>query len=446
MIRQFRKLLKKVRYIIPHSFWTRSLILVITPVVLVQCISSYVFFRRHWESIITAHSTFTANDIATALLFFTQRDTTPPSKELRGAALQKLGLEARRVSPYFSLPQKIYPFQSRFERALRKKIGQNFSLSMTPKVTCVLLNTPQGYVLFTLATKRIFPRTSILWVWWTFGSALLFCGLAIFFMRRQLFPIKKLTTLADTIERGDPPPPIRLRGPREIRQITRTLLRTYVTLRKQHEENLSMLTGISHDLRTPLTRIRLQLALMPPSKETQDIQDDIMQMTVMIDSYLSIIEKRTTLPSKRIILKPFIESFFEKRHNKTHQYKLTLAPHLEITVIPSLLERCLQNLTDNAEKYGRYTIMCHTSANEKDIFIRIEDDGPGVPRKDLSVITQPFKRLERGRPLTHGGSGLGLSIVKKLTHEMGGTVSFRRSSLGGLSVCLKLPRYGPPQK
>ncbi len=437
-IRHPWRFLKKL---IPQSFWGRSLLIVITPVVFIQLISGYVFFHRYWENTTKslAHGIAGDMDLSMHLL----QDHWNDSAVLINQVFRSTGMQIKIVKEKFhDIPAyKPFSFQSRFERALRKKLKFPYRLKMDARVTRVWVKGAVGVVQFRFSTKRIFIHKTPLWLLWSLGASCFFCFLASFFMRRQLYSLRHLVLISQGLSRGKTLQNYKIRGPTEIRHIIQMFQLMERKLLEQIQERTTFLAGVSHDLRTPLTRIRLQLALLPASQEHQDLTSDVDQMIHMVEEYLTFLSQEESTQPQELQIRPFCQILLKYFEPLSKKVTLDIPDHLVMTTSASLLRRCLQNLLENALRYAKTQVVISAVCSDQSVTFIVDDDGPGIPSASYADVFQPFLRLDPARNLQVGGAGLGLTIVKKLTQHMKGSVSLENSPLGGLRVFLQIPFF-----
>ena len=436
-----------LRQLLPRSFLGRSLLIVMVPMLLVQLVSSYIFFERHWEHVTRFLSQSTAFRLKSGLALFEHLDASEESKRAKARFLKMhVGMNVQLVSHVPPLPKGHHLFQSRFERALNKVLRRPYTLLMKENLTFVWFAiAPEKILCFSFPTKWVLTRTSVIWFLWSLGSSFLFALLAAFFMRQQIAPLKSLARMAKEARGGGSPKLYIPKGALEIRAVGHTLARTLSDLQQKNKAQQDMLMGVSHDMQTPLARMKLQLALMPPDQEgVAALLEDVKQMTAMVKSYIAFMRGGYLLAPKRFVpLRTLFAALKALDAKSKKQVSLNVPRNFFVTLDESAFLSCVQNLLANALCYARskvhVSLMC-----ERDYFcFSVEDDGEGVAPGDLKRIFQPFVRLDKGRKLDPaldtGQTGLGLSIVENLAHKMGGEATTQRASLGGLCVVLRLP-------
>jgi two-component system osmolarity sensor histidine kinase EnvZ len=445
--RHFRRLAKKIRFILPHSLWGRSLLLVILPIVCVQFISGYVFFKQYLRSITIESSKSVAGNIALAAYLWDKKPFYEEKNKLQKLIRDNLRMNVITSKGKATYPSKKYYFQSYFKKALAQVLKKKYWIKNYHGETAVGIPFGKETLVFFFPTQMIFSRTkTLLWILWSCGSALLFSLVALYFLRRQIQPLQSLDKVAFSVSKGEKVPRLRLRGAREIRHVTKTFLTTYQKLKETYEENSLILNGISHDLRTPLQRMKLQLALMENSQETKDLTSDVNQMIFMIESYFSFIQKRSVEKCETLNIETFFKNILKKQP-QTNFLKLTLRTKEKKFSLPArTIERCLQNLLDNAMRYMNKKVECVVCDTLHTVVFEVHDDGPGVKKEHFHSLSKSFFRLDDSRNLKLGGVGLGLAVVQKILLPFQGTLHFEKSPLGGLKSVITFPLKPPDVK
>jgi len=421
---------------LPKTFLKRALLIVVVPIVVIQVISSYIFFERHWEEITWSVSESMAYRLRGGIYFLNASPLPLDEKVL--LLKNKWGIQAKKVKALPAVPKGHHLFQSRFERALRRLLPAVHVLQMKKSTTFFWVVTEEGVICFSFPTKWILSRTSLIWLVWSLGSALLFAVLSVIFMRKQIAPLKNLALMAKAFSSGKQPLTYYPKGAEEIREVGSILNQIYNKLVMQNKEREHFLMGVSHDMRTPLARMRLAVSLIDSQDHVlSTLKQDINQMNEMIDSYLAFIQTGyLEAPETCSVFNKVMAVTKRYAQNQEKKIILHVPRGLILHISPKAFERCLDNVIDNALRYAKYNVRVSVLSDGSVVRCDVEDDGKGVPPLMLSHIFQPFVRLESERMLERSHTGLGLSIVKQLMEYMGGFVSAERSALGGLKVSL----------
>ena len=423
----------------PKSFWGRSAAIVLVPIFLIQVASVYIFFGRHWETITRTFSQGMVRRLVTGAYLF-ETSTLPVPEKTRLIAV-KLGLSTTyKEGTSLSFPRGYHVFQSRFERALNLLMPYPYHLLMGKDTTWVWVRLSKGILTFSFPTKLLLSKTSLWWFLWSFATAVFFAFIAAFFMYRQLIPLRQLSRLALRIERGEDVLEYFARGATELRQIGHALVSTYQKWCQKNKAQTEMLMALSHDLRTPLARIKLQLALMDNKKEeVVSLHEDIGQMEKMVSSYMAFIKTGLLdAPSQVVVLDLMFRVLKSLNAHPKKDVTLSVPRGYRLFVSAHALERCVQNLLKNALFHAHKRVHCSLYEEDGYVCISVEDDGPGVPDEQKALIFEPFVRLGSGRSLQEASTGLGLSIVRNFVNNLGGSVRALSSPLGGLKIEIRL--------
>jgi two-component system osmolarity sensor histidine kinase EnvZ len=274
------------------------------------------------------------------------------------------------------------------------------------------------------------------------GSALILLGIAILFLRNQVRPIERLARAADAFGKGRPVPDFKPYGATEVRRAAQAFLTMRERLERYLQQRTDMLAGVSHDLKTPLTRIRLQLALMKPSADIDAMRKDVVQMEHMLNEYLDFARGGAGEQSESsdivALAKDAAERAVRARMAEPRRLTVETAPLNMLAVKPNALGRCVTNLVDNALKHGRHVFVSF-GRDERFVEIFVDDDGRGIPESQREDAFRPFHRLDEGRNLQTGGVGLGLAIARDIARAHGGDLLLDKSPQSGLRAIIRLP-------
>lgn len=427
-----------IKNILPKSLLGRSLIILITPLIIVQVVLGYIFFDRHTEAILNLLADSIAGNMQvvgdlleesknpTQVIKLAERNLELKVQLLPGQTIEKIGAHKERW---------LYQFMT---EALDRRLNYPYYLKMDDSKIYVNIAHPKGLVKFETPRKRLYSRTTPSVIIWTTVSAILLLIISSIFMRNQIRPIRRLADAAEKFGKGLDVIDFRPSGATEVRKagiafnVMRERLRRYI------RERTDMLAGVSHDLRTPLARMKLQLAMMPPCDEVKDLQDDVRQMQNMLQGFLEFARGIQNESVQEVnVLSLVQEIIHDFRHSKM-TFHMDVPEDLTGRLKHDLIKRCLTNLALNSERYGK-NLWISGKMVGKFMTIIIDDDGPGIPASERDNVFRPFVRLDESRNLDTGGVGLGLSIAKDVVHSHGGTMILDDSPQGGLRVILKIP-------
>lgn len=444
-----KRILKKL---LPTSLFSRALIILLMPLLLVQVILGYIFFDRHTETILRQFSRTIAGDVA-LVMDWVERD--PKSiKSIQQAAQKYMGLDVHFV-PKNTLDKHgvhkttwLYGFMEsaldealhseEFSKGRRKKPAYYVRIS-ADKIYIAVEAKKKGVLEVSLPRKRLFSKTTPLVLIWTTSSALLLFLVASIFMRNQIRPLRRLAEAADRFGKGDDLGELKIEGARELRMLSRIFNIMRARIQRHLHERTQMLASVSHDLRTPITRMQLQLAMMPENEENISLQEDLKQMQLMVEGFLAYAKGTASESRQSVPIASYIQEIIDNLPDKKHEIEFIPSDNPVIPIKLQLFNRCLTNLLLNANRYASHTWV-HLKLNARHCEIIVDDDGPGIPKENREQVFQPFFRQDTARNLDEGGTGLGLSIVRDAVRSHGGRIRLDQSSYGGLRVIVTFPR------
>ncbi len=417
----------------------RFTIILLVPLILVQIVLSYIFFDRHTDTIIRLLSHTIAGDIA---LVSHMVEDGKSIKQVSALASKHLSLsihfDKKAILKETGQAKETWLYEH-LNHALSEQLNHPYFFRMDKDYIYVDVQLSDGVLKVETLRKRLFSKTTYLVLIWTTASAVLLFLVAILFMRNQIKPIRKLADAAERFGKGHEIIAFKPEGALEVRKAAKAFNQMRLRILRFVEERTQQLAGVSHDLRTPLTRMKLRLALMPASEDQQNLQEDVDQMTQMTQGFLDFARGAMEEPSVEVNLKDFIEEIANDFQHHYPQF-LTIKSLFDqkIMIKPQLLNRCLTNVLLNSQKYAKEAQL---SMRLKGHFIEIDvdDDGPGIPLEKRNAVFKPFIRLDEARNSETGGVGLGLTIVRDAIHHHGGRVTLDTSPLGGLRVRLRIP-------
>ncbi len=437
-----------VKRALPRGLFGRSLIIIVAPVVILQAIVSYVFFERD----IDASTRRLSRDIAADVSFLIAlEDNYPPREraELRRLASRMLRfdisfLPGQRIPP----PAKQHRHQSTIDQALDDIIAQqigevrHFQTSRLGDDFDIRVEVRDGVLRMIVPRERATVSAPDIFILWMVGSSLILLAVAILFLRNQVRPIERLARAADAFGKGRAVPDFKPYGASEVRRAAKAFLTMRERLERHLQQRTEMLAGVSHDLKTPLTRVRLQLAMMDDSPDIEAMRKDVIEMEHMLDEYLEFARGEGGEQAGPVdalsLVRDSAERAVRSRLTDSSRISIAAAEPMTLMVRPRAVGRCITNLVDNALKYGRQV---HLSLwrDERTAHICVDDDGPGIPESQREEAFRPFHRLDVGRNLQTGGVGLGLAIARDIARAHGGDVVLGDSPQGGLRAILRLP-------
>ena len=305
----------------------------------------------------------------------------------------------------------------------------------------IYIELNNGLLSVTLPQRRLFSSSGYIFLIWMFSVSFLLLVIAILFMRNQIRPIRRLAVAADWFGRGRDAANFKLEGAREVRQAGQAFLDMQRRIKRQIEQRVFMLAGVSHDLRTPITRMKLQLEMMDYDPDAQAMKADIQEMERMIEGYLDFVRGDGDEQSIMISVR---ESLMQVVHRVKKEFtnvdiSCQIRGDLSLRARPLSLQRAITNVVRNAAKYADKVSICAEEGENERLFIAIDDNGPGMDEKEYEQVFRPFYRVDASRNLDTGGVGLGLSIAMDIIHSHGGHIWLEKSPMDGLRVIIRLP-------
>jgi two-component system, OmpR family, osmolarity sensor histidine kinase EnvZ len=436
----FYGLNKFFKYFLPKRLFYRALIIVAAPTILLQLIITIVFFDSIW---IKANKNITRSLVAQ--LKTIQEVYTNDNKNLdfftdsyKNNFNFEIGI-TKEIFPETSGERKFSPMDRSLRRELKSTFGTNnywFNTSKFKNAVEIKIKL-QNEVLEFLVPKEIVSASSIrLFVLWTTLPSILLIIIALIFLKNQTKPLVKLAKAAERFGKGDYVNNFRASGSLEIRKAAFEFDRMAKRINRHLNQRAEMLSGISHDLRTPLTRLKLQLAMLDQKELSKKMSKDIDQMEKMLNDYLQFAKNQAQENTSKIDLKAIFNSIKDQLNNE----KLIISEMDEIKLEgrPMALKRSFENIIQNGLTYGNKVIISIKKGTNR-VIIEIEDDGPGIPEDQYKNVFKPFFRLDKSRSLNQSGVGLGLAIVEDIINSHGGSIQLGKSRLKGLQVKIFLP-------
>lgn len=438
MMRALRHPFKALKGVLPKTMFGRSLLILIAPLVLVQTISAYVFFDRHWEYT----TKVLARDIAGGVATLTDLYEKNPKQLdfLQGVASSQLGFSMKFLAKE-NLDQKPKPawIDSFLDDELKEKLSRPYTFDITNTDIRIDVSVKKGVLVFETTRKRLFPKTTPLFVMWAACTSIFFLFVAAIFMHNQVKPLRRLAIAADRFGKGRDFPNFKPEGATEVRKAAQAFLTMKERLRRQITQRTEMLAGVSHDLRTPLTRMKLQLAMMDQSVDVKGLITDVSDMERMVEGYLAFARGESHEETRHVNINTLVQEVIDSRIKNGKTIHFQKNPQTPVVLLrPHMTSRALGNLMNNGLRYGK-ALWVSLHATKGRIDIVIEDDGPGIPEDKLEDVFKPFFRLDPSRNTSTGGVGLGLSIARDIIRNQGGDITLSASSYGGLKAEVQLP-------
>jgi two-component system osmolarity sensor histidine kinase EnvZ len=431
-----------LKQFMPRSLLGRTLLIMLVPLVLVQAIALQLFYGNHLTVVSRRLSGSIAGEIAYTVELMRQFQN-PADRQWALDMAQRQFLLGVTLEPGAVLERHKHvnilgPMDDDLAAALTEKFNVPFTMDWTsdPQTVLIRLQLPDGVLDVAAPRKRLAIGTVFLFVGWVVGSALLLFIIAALFMRNQVRAIRRLARSAEAFGMGREVPLIRPEGASEVRQAAAAFNRMQERIRRFLAQRTEMLAGVSHDLRTPLTRLRLALAMIPP---TDDLRQDIAEMTAdvdemerMISGYLAFARGERTEQAMDVNLSAILDEVAAGARRAGIALDLDVPADLTVKLRADAVRRAVTNLVDNARRHAKHVTLA-ASAEGRSVLVTVDDDGPGIPADRRESVFRPF---ESG---SAGGTGLGLTIARDIVRAHGGEIVLQDSPLGGLRARIRLP-------
>ena len=433
---------KKLKKISPNGLYTRSLIIIIAPIVVLQAILTFVFLERHWQLVTKKLSSSVVSEIG--MIIKMQRETDQEiissyAKEFYDISINYYSNQE--IPSDNNIPRTIV--ERTLVREIRERLDTKTWVQDFPEEKKVKVIIPAGssIIEFLIPRRNVYATNSHIFLVWMVISSILILSIAILFLRQQIKPIEKLAKAAESFGMGKKIENFKPSGASEVRKAADAYIKMQERIEKFIEQRTLMLAGVSHDLRTPLTRIKLQLEMLSKNKENEELLKDVDEMQYMLETYLDFSQTVSSEESSLVNINKLIEEVIDtsKDENKSIIFKSMGKNEINHKCKYIALKRCIINIINNAKAYGD-KIIIKLSESDNKININIEDNGPGISKKDYQKALKPFQRLDSSRNQNIAGSGLGLSISQDIIKTLDGDLSLSKSEIGGLKVEINLPK------
>ncbi len=442
-IKRIGRPLQVIARYMPKGLYPRALVIVIAPVVLLQSVIAYVFMERHWQTVTQRLSSAVSADIAMLIDVYESYPQDADTTTLSRIAAERLGMDLD-IIPDSDLPAPgPRPFFSLLDNALSTELSQQvarpFWLDTVGRSSLIEIRVKLGKDVMRILTRRnsAYASNSHIFLLWMIGTSLILLTIAVLFLRNQIRPILKLADAAEAFGKGRDAD-FRPRGAREVRRAGNAFIEMKRRVERSIGERTTMLNGVSHDLRTILTRFKLSLALMERSSEIEALEKDVDEMSRMLEDYLAFARGDAGETAVEADIRSLLEELKSDAERQGHQTELTVVGDPLVVIRQDAFRRLLTNLVSNAARYGD-RIAIRATHDARYLIVMVDDDGPGIPPDQREEVFRPFFRLDEARNVDGGGTGLGLAIARDIARAHGGDIMLGDSPLGGLRATVRLP-------
>ncbi len=428
-----------IRKIIPSTLIGRSIIIIFVPIIIIVLITSFVFYQTSWSIISKRLTESVAADINVLVKLINNNLTDNAVNIANEDFKMKINIinDKKLLSSKFALNSGI--LSNRLNQSLsnlKKKF--DYDLSNLDEGVLIYIQIDNDILEINVNKDRLYSETAFVFLLWMIFASIILFFMSYFLMSRQLKPLKRLAIIAETFGRGLDAPDIKTAGAHEIRQTANAFNQMRTRIKRFLKQRTEMLAGVSHDLRTPLTRMKLQISLMKDEKAKSELEVDVNEMTSMLDSYVSFVKTESPEPIETIVINELIGDITKTFEKNGIELIIKEKNTIQTSGRQIQLKRAFNNIIDNSQRYAKkIEIILYT--NEKDCVIEFNDDGEGIPRDKYEDVFKPFFTLDPSRNKLKGESGLGLTITRDIIRSHGGDVKLSDSNLGGLQLKVLLP-------
>ena len=428
-----------IRKFIPSTLIGRSIIIIFVPIIILVLLTSLVFYQTSWSIISKRLTESVVADINVLVklidvnlenyaLEIANKDFKMDIKIIDGEVIDPLSIKLNRGILSRRLEQSLSNLKKPFV----------YDLSNLENGALIKIQLNNKLLIINVDKDRVYSQTAFVFLLWMIFASLILLFLSYFLMNKQLKPLKRLAIIAETFGRGLDAPELKSVGAYEIRQTSQAFNQMRTRINRFLQQRTDMLAGVSHDLRTPLTRMKLQVSLIKDKKAKSELELDINEMTAMLDSYVSFVKTESPETIENIVINDLIKDCAKNFDRSKYKIQINEKNTIQTSGRPIQLKRAFQNIINNSKRYGD-KIIINIYLNDDGCNIEINDNGPGIPKESFEDVFKPFFTLDPSRNKLKGESGLGLTITRDIIRSHGGEIKLGKSQLGGLKLSVLLP-------
>ena len=437
----FYGLNKIIKNFLPKSLFYRALLIVAVPVLVLQLVVTIVFFDSLWIKTTKGMTRALVNEMSTLLEFYKNESYDKDEINNLFSIYQDLNFEFVKNEKFdFNYTDRWF---SPIDRTLRRELKSRFKLDNFwfdtinyKELIDIRIKYEDGYIKFLIPRDRVTSSSARIFALWITVPALIMVLISLIFLKNQTRPITNLARAAEKFGKGEEIEEFKPSGASEIRRAGYEFDKMRKRIIRHLNQRSEMLSGISHDLRTPLTRMKLQITFIKDKALSKKLTEDVDEMEKMLNEYLQFTSSSFAEKDEMFNLTDLINEIIEKYNNDN--ISLELMPRVYFNGRKNLITRCINNLLNNAIKYAK-KVNIELNKNNNNLFIKIEDDGPGIPKTEYENVFKPFYKINKGRADSKSSVGLGLSIASDIIKSHGGNIKLEKSKMNGLSVKVFLP-------
>ena len=428
-----------IKRFIPSTLIGRSIIIIFVPIIILVLLTSLVFYQTSWSIISKRLTESVVADINVLVklidvnlenyaLEIANKDFKMDIKIIDGEVIDPLSIKLNRGILSRRLEQSLSNLKKPFV----------YDLSNLENGALIKIQLNNKLLIINVDKDRVYSQTAFVFLLWMIFASLILLFLSYFLMSKQLKPLKRLAIIAETFGRGLDAPELKSVGAYEIRQTSQAFNQMRTRINRFLKQRTDMLAGVSHDLRTPLTRMKLQVSLIKDKKAKSELELDINEMTAMLDSYVSFVKTESPETIENIVINDLIKDCAKNFDRSKYKIQINEKNTIQTSGRPIQLKRAFQNIINNSKRYGD-KIIINIYLNDDGCNIEINDNGPGIPKESFEDVFKPFFTLDPSRNKLKGESGLGLTITRDIIRSHGGEIKLGKSQLGGLKLSVLLP-------
>ena len=429
--------------VLPKGLYARSILIVILPMVILQSVLTFIFLERHWALVTSQLSLVLTQDLAAIIDIYQSYPQDKDLETLTRIAQDRMKIDVEFLPPGPLPPALPKPFFSIVDAALgnqiRKQIGRPYWLDTVGRSNLIEIRIQLPHAILRAVAYRsaAYASNSYIFIVWMVGTSFVLIVVAVAFLRTQIRPILRLSRAAEAFGKGRDVD-FRPRGAREVRQAGYAFIAMKRRIERAIDQRTAMLNGVSHDLRTVITRFKLSLALMEGSEDGDEMKKDVEEMQRMLEGYLAFARGDAGEPAVPVDMRAFLDDVKADADRAGRTMRVEFTGDGVVRVRPDAFKRCIGNLVANAQRHAR-TVALEGSRDGRFLAIHVDDDGPGIPAANRDDVFRPFVRLDEARNQDAGGTGLGLSIARDIARAHGGDITLGESPLGGLRASVRVP-------
>ena len=428
-----------IKKFIPSTLIGRSIIIIFVPIIILVLLTSLVFYQTSWSIISKRLTESVVADINVLVklidvnlenyaLEIANKDFKMDIKIIDDEVIDPLSIKLNRGILSRRLEQSLSNLKKPFV----------YDLSNLENGALIKIQLNNKLLIINVDKDRVYSQTAFVFLLWMIFASLILLFLSYFLMNKQLKPLKRLAIIAETFGRGLDAPELKSVGAYEIRQTSQAFNQMRTRINRFLKQRTDMLAGVSHDLRTPLTRMKLQVSLIKDKKAKSELELDINEMTAMLDSYVSFVKTESPETIENIVINDLIKDCAKSFDRSKYKIQINEKNTIQTSGRPIQLKRAFQNIINNSKRYGD-KIIINIYLNDDGCNIEINDNGPGIPKESFEDVFKPFFTLDPSRNKLKGESGLGLTITRDIIRSHGGEIKLGKSQLGGLKLSVLLP-------